>query len=314
MGYTLSFDASAKCGKADVRGLLHHIARDIDRENGQEVRHSNQDINAARTGDNETLVPDGSGGFQRCEKIEDIESALYDRLSHVKKSLRKDAVVLRPLILQLDPEWYDSHQDEKLHSQAANDMLDWAIESFGGENIIYAVIHQDESNPHLHIGFCPVTADGRLSQKDWFRSPAALRQMHDNFREHMATRGYDIQMDRKKPGKHAKRMSVEEYKDFAELQKAQKAIEAREKALKAQERALRNQATNISKMLQEAQETLQEAQETLSECKEYKKNIADQQQARKLAARQKKIAERVADADALLSAVFDGSSPNISLR
>lgn len=313
MGYTLSFDASAKCGKADIRGLLHHIAREVDRQNGREVRHSNQDINAARTGDNETWVSDGSGGFQRCKKIEDIENALYDRLSHVKNPLRKDAVVLRPLILQLDPEWYDSHQNEDERNQAANDMLDWAIKTFGMENIMYATLHQDEwedeegdNHPHLHIGFCPVTADGRLSQKDWFRSPATLRQMHDDFRKHMATRDYDIQMDRKKPGKYAKRMSVGEYKDFAELQKAQKAMEAREKALKAQERALRVQATNIGKMLQEAQETL-------SECNQYKRTIAEQQQARKLAARQKKIAERVADADALLSGL-DGSSPNISLR
>lgn len=165
-------------------------------------------------------------------------AALDDRLSHVVKSLRKDAVVLRPLILQLDPEWYEAHQSESERFLAANDMTEWAIKTFGSANVLGMSRHKDETNEHLHVLVCPVTDDGRLSQKDWFRSPSALRAMHQDFRQYMADQGYDIAFERKKPGKYARRMSEGEYKDAQELAKRQEAQDARERAQEARERAL----------------------------------------------------------------------------
>ena len=103
MGYTLSFMASVKVQRGGVAGLLHHDARDVDREQGREVRHSNQDIDPARTATNETIVADGQGGWMPCSSIDQIEAAIDARLANVTKPLRKDAVVLRPLVLQLDP-------------------------------------------------------------------------------------------------------------------------------------------------------------------------------------------------------------------
>lgn len=218
MGYTLSFDASEKCTRAAVGGLLRHIARDVDQENGCEVQHSNPDIDSSRTPENRTLVADGHGGWMVCTDTQQIADVLDARLSHVKKPLRKDAVVLRPLIVQMDPEWYDEHKDEIERQGVAAAMTLWAADTFGAENLIYCSLHNDEGSPHLHIGFCPVTSDGRLAQKDWFPGPSRLHQMHDDFRQHMRDAGYDVDMKRKKPGKHAKRMTVEEYKDFAALQ------------------------------------------------------------------------------------------------
>lgn len=259
MGYTLSFDASAKVKSGEVKGLLHHVCRDVDKANGCEVRHSNEGIDAARTDSNVTLYPDGSGGWLDCLGTEQVMDVLDRRLAGVKSPLRKDAVVLRPLILQLDPEWYKAHEDPAERERAAVCMMNWAEETFGYERLVYMSIHNDENAPHLHVGFCPVTDDGRLSQKDWFSGPSALREMHQQFREYMADEGYDIDMGRRKPGKHAKRMSVDEYKDFKQLEEARKeleaaqadlqlrvaeadqreiALDAREKAVKAREDAL----------------------------------------------------------------------------
>lgn len=270
MGFSLSFDATPKVGRGDVRGLLHHVVRDVDREHGSEVRHSNQDIDPSRTADNETLVSDGQGGWVPCEDIEQIESVLESRLAEVKKPLRKDAVVLRPVVLQLDPEWYEQHPDPEERGQAAEDMLRWAAGVFGPENLVYASLHEDESNPHLHVGVCPVTEDGRLSQKDWFKSPAALRAMHQDFRQHMADLGYDIEFKNKKPGKHAKRLGVEEYKDYKELEKVRQELDAEKRALEARERACTRKEGEIRAQAEKARQMASEAQETLSKCKALK--------------------------------------------
>lgn len=263
MGYTLSFTASVKVGRGGVAGLLHHDARDVDREQGQEVRHSNKDIDPARTLDNETLVSDGQGGWMPCGDTRQIEDAIDARLAAVTKPLRKDAVVLRPLVLQLDPDWYAAHPDEGERGAAANAMLTWAADTFGPQNVVYASVHQDEGNPHLHVGICPVTEDGRLSQKDWFPGPAALREMHQDFRQHMTSEGYDIEMRNKKPGKHAKRMSVQEYKDFCDLQTEARKIDGQQGQLNRWAQRLHEEQTDLQireARLQE-RETRQQEQE-----------------------------------------------------
>lgn len=234
MGYTVSFIADVKIKAGGLGGLLRHDARDVDRENGEEVQHANKAIDPARTAENETLVSDGEGGFKPCTSRAEIEAALEARLKAVKKPLRSNAVVLRPCIVQLDPEWYKVHQNEEERAEAVNALSEWVCDTFGAENVIYMSLHNDEGSPHLHVGFCPVTDDGRLNQKEWFKSPETLREMHQSLRQHMADQGYEVDMQNRKPGKHAKRMSVSEYKDFAQLQDERKDFEAKRKAFEAE--------------------------------------------------------------------------------
>lgn len=54
MGYSMSYDVSVKCHKNDVKGLIHHNARDVDVRNGIMNNHSNENINTEFTTENET--------------------------------------------------------------------------------------------------------------------------------------------------------------------------------------------------------------------------------------------------------------------
>lgn len=261
MGYTMSFDASCKVQRSAVRGYLSHAARDVDRQNGVEVRHSNEDIDPTRTSDNVTLVYDAEAEeYRQCKDSNELVAALEKRLETVKRPLRKDAVVLRPVIMQLDPEWYKDNKNDDERINSYEKMLEWATDTFDAENVIGASLHLDETNPHLHILVTPVTDDGRLSQKDWFRGPAALRAMHDSLREHMRDSGFDVALQRKKPGKYAKRMDEREYKDFAELQKTRKALEKQQAALQAQQEAVRRRGRAVvsrEKALEERERALE---------------------------------------------------------
>lgn len=224
MSYTLSCDASVKVGKADVRGLLHHTARDVDRLNGCEVKHRNQVIDGNRTALNETYVRDAAGGgWTRCTDIRQAQYALKVRLGAVTKTIRKDAVVVRELLLEMDPQWMADYPDEDEREQSLVDMLDWCKDRFGADNVVFYSIHKDETNWHIHVGICPVSSDGRLAQKDWFGSPAKLAAMHASFREHMQGRGYDIQQKEKKPGDPSRHLTDEEYKAFRDALAEQKA-------------------------------------------------------------------------------------------
>ena len=59
-------------------------------------------------------------------------------------------------------------------------------ERIGKENVISAVVHMDEKTPHMHLCFCPITKDGRLSAKDILGNKQALSKWQDDFFAWMA--------------------------------------------------------------------------------------------------------------------------------
>lgn len=252
MSYSLSFDVSTKMkSTSETKKLVHHTCRDVDARAGIWHEHANEMIDASRTTQNQTMVYNRAARkHERCTSVEQVADALSARLGDVTGRHVKNPVVMRGVVLQLDPSWYDGKSKQECR-RAANDMMAWAIKTFGAENIIYSSRHRDESNEHLHLGICPVTADGRLSQKDWFGTPAKLRALHDDFRKHMIDAGYDIELERKQPGKHSRRLAEAEYKRQAELDRREAALEARSEALaeaEANAASLARQALDALKM------------------------------------------------------------------
>lgn len=196
-----------------MKGLICHNFRDVLEAKGIVLNHSNESIDATRTNLNESIFYNQQTHcFEKCSDISQIEKSIYSRLACVKKPLRKDAVIARAIVLQLDGEWFKQNKKGK-HPNL--DMLQWAVETFGEQNIVGASIHKDEANPHLHILFTPVTTDGRLSQKDWFKDPKSLHSMHEDFREYMIQKGYDIERQKQPKRKH---LSDRDYKVFRQAE------------------------------------------------------------------------------------------------
>jgi hypothetical protein len=306
MSYTVSFDASIKIKKSEIRGLLNHIERGaIDKK----MNHKNPNINNQETEKNINFYFDkNENGFSECTDITQIENALMERLKKVKKPLRKDAVIVRPLILQLDPEFYNDCEDEDNDSIEA--MIEWAWETFGKENIVGGSLHLDEAAPHLHLLFTPVTEDGRLSQKDWFKSPSELAQMHNSLRTHMSDNGYDIEMKRKKTKKQVKRLTETEYRDYKELEKEalnieynnnilkskskrlsklqaslndrEKDLDDRESDLNAREKSLMQQQLTIQAIHREALKKRSEALKAIEECEALADELKDERQKKRV--------------------------------
>lgn len=265
MSYSMSFDASLKVKASNLGGYLMHTARDLDE---QPRNHANPNIDVTRTGQNVTLVYDAaSGGYKRCSDRDQIRAALDERLGHVKKPLRSDAVVMRGIVLQMDPQWYKDHADEEGRDGPAMAALSWAEKTFGKKNLVMVSLHKDEGGDHLHVGFTPVTEDGRLSQKDWFKNPTELRKMHEDLRQHMRAEGYDVERENKKGTKHVKRLTEAEYRAHkaqeAELEQRARSVATREASVKLQELATARKAQEAAQRLQEAQEMAKEVQDAL---------------------------------------------------
>lgn len=89
-----------------------------------------------------------------------------------------------------------------------SDCYKFFAERYGEENIIAAVVHNDETTPHMHLNLMPVTPDSRLCSKQLFDKPQ-LQQLQTDFYEAVGKR-WGLQ--RGKEGSQQKHLSTAEYK------------------------------------------------------------------------------------------------------
>mgnify|MGYP000914830445 CR=1 FL=1 len=89
-----------------------------------------------------------------------------------------------------------------------SDCYKFFAERYGEENIIAAVVHNDETTPHIHLNLMPVTKDDRLCSKKLFDKPQ-LQQLQTDFYESVGKR-WGLQ--RGKEGSQQKHLSTAEYK------------------------------------------------------------------------------------------------------
>src|SRR5699024_4341075 len=77
-----------------------------------------------------------------------------------------DAVLAVEYVMTASPEWWTkatSEQQADFFDQAHK----WLADKYGADRIITATVHRDETSPHLSAFVVPITADGRLSAKDY---------------------------------------------------------------------------------------------------------------------------------------------------
>ena len=97
-----------------------------------------------------------------------------------KRKIKDDAVLITSFILGSDKEFFDRITAEQ-QKQFFADCTDFFSERYGKENVVSAVVHLDESTPHLHFNLMPVTG-GRLCAKELF-DRTALRELQTDFYE-----------------------------------------------------------------------------------------------------------------------------------
>lgn len=191
MGH-LSFHAGVegKTKRKDVKGITGHTFR---KSEDRYKNHGNKDIDKDKTKYNVDWTMDGRT----------VEEIVEDRIENEfkgKRALRKDAVVLREVIAQPSADMFEGLSMKEKRAKAvqfANDSLPWFREEFGKKNVVGLSVHMDETNPHVHFAIMPMTSDGRISQKDFFKGPTDLKRQHRSYREHMIERGWEFDMENK---------------------------------------------------------------------------------------------------------------------
>lgn len=100
---------------------------------------------------------------------------------------RRDSTVMVETVLTASPEFMHGlpAPEQREYFRRAYDFIK---EKIGEENIIAATVHMDEKTPHMHLSFCPITPDKRLSAKQILGNQAQLSRWQTDYHAAMSAR------------------------------------------------------------------------------------------------------------------------------
>jgi len=225
----------------------------IEKENERDETYEadNPQIDRKRTKRNYNLVK------RDCSYTEYISR----RLEEEKIKPRKDAVLMCSFVIGSEGAFF---QDLTFAEERDffRDATMYFVNKYGEENIISAVVHKDETTPHLHLNLIPL-ADGSLSAKKMF-CPSALRELQTNLHKEL---GEKFGLERGKEGSQRKHLSTVEFKAKTILDNAEsKAKEIVDEA-QSENESLTEQNAEARKELAETKQELVETQQELLDTK-----------------------------------------------
>ena len=177
---------------------------------------------------------------------------IQDEINRAGAKTRSNSVVALDTIYTASGDFFKGKSNEECN-QYFRDCLQFHQRKFG--HIVSAVIHYDETTPHLHVLSVPLTQDGRLSAREIIGNRANLSRMQTEFFEQVG-KGYGlergVQMDGQEKKKHitaqehklrqVKQEKAREEEELEAIKHSKKS--ARERAIRAREQAERQQAEN----------------------------------------------------------------------
>ncbi|WP_244142373.1 MobV family relaxase [Burkholderia vietnamiensis] len=119
---------------------------------------------------------------------DDLPAAIRQRLTDAGVTPgRKDAVLAAEFVLTASPEFFTDKTPQQVRAWA-NSQTEFLRGRYG-DNLVQAVLHLDETTPHVHAAVVPITPDGRLSMKDYIGGRQNLRNLQTDYAKAMAVHG-----------------------------------------------------------------------------------------------------------------------------
>lgn len=186
---------------------------------------------------------------------------------------RSNSVMALDTIYTASPQFFQERTNAE-NDQFFQDCLKFHNEHFG--HIISAVVHYDETTPHLHVISVPLTKDGRLSARDVIGNKAKMTKTQDQFFEQVG-RGYGLErgihMDGQEKKQHisAQEHTLREIKqEIAREQEKLGAIEHSEETARTRAQEYRRTAAKLQKEVEQLQEERQAQHKSLLQLTEAK--------------------------------------------
>jgi hypothetical protein len=185
-----------KRNSKNIVGMFRHNERKTE-------NHSNVDINKELSHLNYQLID--------CESYSEKINREIEERYKVNKSIRKDAVLCVEVLFTSDKEFFDklTPEEERKYFEKSVEFLK---EQFGEKNVVFATVHKDETTPHLHAGFIPMTDDGRLNYKNFVNGREGLIKLQNEYFKKMVEIFPELERGKNAEETRAKHITNQEYK------------------------------------------------------------------------------------------------------
>lgn len=221
---------------ADAQGIQKHNQR-------QGKSKSNPDIDYEKSDQNYDLLNNENLKY---------ETEIKERISErVKRKPRANSVVLSEFMVTASPEFMNSLSEDE-QKKYFEQSLGFIRERYGNENTLYAVVHNDEKTPHMHVGVIPITEDDRLSAKDIF-TKVELQKLQNDFPEFMKQKGFEVERGKSSDRKH---LSPQEYKEKQDLEKEVQQIQKQKEKMTAEIKSFKEPQKVLEKVESSAKKAL----------------------------------------------------------
>lgn len=224
--------------------------------------------------------------------------------SSIERKIRDDAVYACEFMLTASPEFFDEAMrsgDSKKLDEWIADSMDWVEKTCGASNIMQAVLHMDETSPHLQIVAACVIKDtktnkNKLTAKEWTAS-GAFSRMQTSYARAMGKYG----LRRGEVDSPNKNQTIKQGRLKAVQQTAETAVELADKALQKTQ-AIDNQ---VNAVLAQQNIKLDKHSNTIAKVVKQQEALIKEQAA--VIADQKTVIQKMQD---LIKRLLEGASTN----
>lgn len=192
--------------------------------------------------------------------LKESDNWLQDIDSEIKAAgakTRANSILALDTLYTASPEFFQGKTNEE-NDKFFRDCLKFHESHFG--HIISAVIHYDETTPHLHIISVPLTKDGRLSARDVIGNKSKMSKTQDSLfeqvgRDYGLARGIHMDGQEKKQHISAQEHELREIKQkIAREQEKLEAIEHSEEMARIRAQESKRTAEELQKQVEQLQE------------------------------------------------------------
>lgn len=170
---------------------------------------------------------------------------------------RSNSVLALDTIYTASPQFFQERTNAE-NDKFFQDCLKFHESHFG--HIISAVVHYDETTPHLHVISVPLTKDNRLSARDVIGNKSRMSKTQDAFFEQVG-RGYGLErgihMDGQEKKEHISAQEHELREIKQQITKGQEeleAIEHGEESARIRAQEFKQKAAELQKQIEQLQE------------------------------------------------------------
>ena len=208
-----------KLTRVEAQGAYIHNAR---RSKG----HTNKDIDNTRTHLN----------FY-CKKNEQTYIKEFDRIKKeydLKGHIRSNSIILCEMMITSDNGFFDKiglEETKRYFRESYKFVCNY--KNLGEKYIVSAVVHLDETTPHMHLIYIPVihTKDkegneiDKICARDFWRGRDSYRDLQNEFHKYITSKGFDLERGVPIEETGAKHQKIEELKKITNFENTKKVLE-----------------------------------------------------------------------------------------